>query len=79
MSNSTLNPFKQWLDTLESDAWYTVTTTMLGRLRTLVNAETNDVLVDDHDTFKVVEYLAQNKVIELERNEDKSLKIKKII
>lgn len=52
---------------------------MLSRLRTLVNAETNNILVDDHDTFKVIEYLAEHKVIELVRNEDKSLKIKKII
>lgn len=79
MSASTQNPFKHWLDTLETDAWYTITTTMLSRLRTLVNAETNNILVDDHDTFKVIEYLAEHKVIELVRNEDKSLKIKKII
>lgn len=78
MSNLTSNPFKQWLDSLESEAWYTITDTMLGRLRALVNAETNNVLVDDHDTFKVIEYLAENKVIELVRNPDKSLKIKKI-
>jgi hypothetical protein len=51
---------------------------MLSRLRALVNAETDSVLVDDHDTFKVIEYLAENKVIELVRNPDKSLKIKKI-
>lgn len=79
MSNSTSNPFKQWLDDLETDEWYTITTTMLGKLRTLVNAQTNNVLVSNDDTFKVIEYLAENKVLELVRNKDKSLRIKKII
>jgi hypothetical protein len=52
---------------------------MLARLRGLVNQQTNDVLVTDHDTFKVIEYLAENKVLELVRNPDNSLKIKKTI
>ena len=79
MSTSTLNPFKQWLDTLNTGAWYTVTDTLLHRLRTLVNEQTNNVLMDDHDTFKVIEYLAENNVLVIVRNDDKSLKIKKII
>lgn len=79
MSNSTSNPFKQWLDTLEANEWYTITDTLLKQLRDPINAETDNVLADDHDTFRVIEYLAEHKIIELVRNPDKSLKIKKII
>lgn len=78
MSNLTSNPFKLWLDTLEVDAWYTVTTTLLLQLRNLVNEALPSTLSTDDETFKVIEYLAENKVLTLVRNDDKSLKIKKI-
>lgn len=78
MSSLTLNPFRLWLDKLESDKDYLVTHEILLDLKDLINSRIQCIESVD-DAFKVLEYLNANKAITLTKNKDSSFIIKKNI